>query len=196
MIQKTERKVYLSESHLEKELASFKINQLLKVNGYQNKPLSFEEAYLLGVFTLATHRPELRHFLQMPVETAVIQSVAALCSFHNRALYEKEGSAAQIAGICAAVFDYDIRASRNGFLHPQVDEVMDNCGMGGDLYRTPNLSTIAALIASADGINMLKHGSTGNTDNTGSSDFLEYCGVHLFAPKETVESAISETHFG
>ena len=196
MTQTRERTAYLSRTDIERELASFNVNHLLKSNGYQNKPLSFEQAYLLGVFTLATHHQELTPFLHMDTKTAVIQSVAALCSFHNRALYEREGSAAQIAGICAAVFDYDIGTSVNGFLHPDVNEVMDNCGMGGDLYRTPNLSTIAALIAAADGINMLKHGSPGNTDNTGSSDFLRHCGVNQFAAKETVEKAMSDTHFG
>lgn len=196
MIQTTERKLYLSRTDLEKELSSFNINSLLKSNGYQNKPLSFEEAYLLGVFTLATHRSDLTPLLPMDVRTATIQSVAALCSLHNKALYEREGSAVQIAGICASVFDYDIGVSRNGFVHPHVEEVMDNCGMGGDLYRTPNLSTIAALIAAAAGVNMLKHGSPGNTDSTGSSDFLKYCGVNLFASKDSVERAIEITHFG
>ncbi|MBU0666902.1 MAG: hypothetical protein KKC26_06060 [Nanoarchaeota archaeon] len=73
---------------------------------------------------------------------------------------------------------------------------MDNCGMGGDLFKTPNVSSIAAIIASADGITFCKHGSPGNTDSVGSSDFLEYLGVNLFANKEIVEQGVEKYNFG
>jgi anthranilate phosphoribosyltransferase len=73
---------------------------------------------------------------------------------------------------------------------------MDNCGMGGDLYRTLNVSTIAAIIASCTGIPICKHGSPGNTDATGSSDFLEYCGVNLYPDKNRVIEAIEKLYFG
>jgi len=115
---------------------------------------------------------------------------------HNRETYRKPGVSEQIAGILAAVFDYDIGLSEYGFLQPTLEFVMDNCGMGGDLFRTPNVSTIAALVAAADGIPIAKHGSPGNTDSTGSSDFLEYMGVNLFADKRMVEKALEKFHFG
>ncbi|MBT4539758.1 hypothetical protein HOC32_05710 [Candidatus Woesearchaeota archaeon] len=174
----------------------FSVNSILKHNGYQNKPLSFEQAYLLGAFTLSGYVSELQEEFDTTPEVALRQSLAALCTLHNRALYEQEGSAQQIAGICSAVFDHDIGTASKSFVQPNVEMVMDNCGMGGDLYRTPNLSTIAALIAAADGIPMLKHGSPGNTDSTGSSDFLVHCGVDLYASKETVESGVEKFNFG
>ena len=170
------------------------MNKLLKHNGYQSKPLDFEQAYLLGVFSLIPYLPELKGILDIPQERIIIQSIAGLCTFHNHALYEKENAGEQIAGICAAIFDYDINTASSGFLTPS-KEVMDNCGMGGDLCRTPNLSTIAALIAAAGEIPMLKHGSPGNTDNVGSSDFLEYCGVYLFPKKETVVEGVDKYNF-
>jgi anthranilate phosphoribosyltransferase len=43
---------------------------------------------------------------------------------------------------------------------------------------------------------MCKHGSPGNTDSTGSSDFLEYCGVNLFADKELVREGLERFNFG
>ena len=172
----------------------FDLNTLLKKKGYQNKPLSFEEAYLLGVFSLVPYLPELQYIIDLPTERLIIQSIAGLCTFHNHSLYEKENSGEQIAGICAAIFDYDINSASNGFLTPSKD-VIDNCGMGGDLCRTPNLSTIAALIAAAGEIPMLKHGSPGNTDNVGSSDFLEYCGVYLFPEKTTILGGIDKYNF-
>ncbi len=181
--------------NLKEELEKFNVNHLLKNKGFQNQPLSFEEAYLLGAFVLSAYDSELSQIVSIDQEKTLIQSVAALCTFHNLETYQKERSAEQIAGICAAVFAYDIQRSDKGFLHPTVDEVIDNCGMGGDLYRTPNLSTLAGLVAAAGGINVLKHGSPGNTDSVGSSDFLEYCGVNLFPDKKIVEEAVKTLGF-
>jgi anthranilate synthase/phosphoribosyltransferase len=45
------------------------------------------------------------------------------------------------------------------------------------------------------GVKVLKHGSPGNTDNVGSSDFLKYNGVNLFAAKELVERATEQLGF-
>ena len=187
---------YLTITELEYEIKSskFDINNLLKIRGYQNKPLNFDQAYLLGIFALSSYVTQIKHLFDLPIEMREKQSIAALCTFHNKATYEKKGSEEQIAGICAAVFDYDVGTSASGFILP-TKEVMDNCGMGGDLCKTPNLSTIAALIASADGIAMVKHGSPGNTDNVGSSDFLAYCGVNLFPEKAMIQNAVQKLNF-
>jgi anthranilate phosphoribosyltransferase len=180
-----------------KELASgFNINQVLKHHAYQNKPVDFTTAYLLGVYAIFPYRSELNDVFRQEKITAEKQSIAALCALHNRETYRKPKVSEQIAGILAAVFDYDIGLSEYGFLLPAVKFAMDNCGMGGDLFRTPNVSTISALIAAADGIPMAKHGSPGNTDSTGSSDFLGYMGVNLFADKRMVEKALKKFHFG
>jgi anthranilate phosphoribosyltransferase len=188
---------YLKLPELEDRLKEFDINRVLKYHAFQNQPLDFDTAYLLGVFTLIPHVPELQGLLNKPLERISRQSIAALCALHNKATYQQENSGEQIAGICAAVFDYDIGISEYGFVKiPTGMTVMDNCGMGGDLYRTPNLSTIAALIAASEGITMLKHGSPGNTDSVGSSDFLRYCGVNLFPEKLVMEEALLESHFG
>ena len=192
-------KKYLELSQLEQLVRerNFDVNCLLKQYAFQNKPLDFDSAYLLGAFTLASYVSELREIFPGSPELILRQSIAALCSFHNRATYIQERSGEQIAGICAAVFDYDIRTSEYGFIVVDGSEnIMDNCGMGGDLYRTPNLSTIAALIAAANGIPMFKHGSPGNTDNVGSSDFLAYCGVELFPSKNIPKEGIKQLSFG
>lgn len=190
-------KKYLNLSELERKVREhrFEVNLLLKEKGYRNKPLDFEEAYLLGTFALAPYVSELQPLFDLPRELILIQSIVALSTFHNRATYQQEDSAEQIAGICAAIFDYDLGTSENGFIDPAVDLVLDNCGMGGDLFKTPNLSTIAALIAAADGVKMLKHGSPGNTDNVGSSDFLAYCGVNLFPETGIIEEALAKLSF-
>lgn len=169
---------------------------MLKQRAYRVRPLDFESSYLLGIYVLSPYSKAPRKLFRGNRRLAEIQSTAALCAFHNAGIYGSEASAEQIAGICAAVFDYDIAASESGFLAPDVEYAVDNCGMGGDLYRTPNVSTLAALIAAADGITVCKHGSPGNTDSTGSSDFLLHLGLDLFAPKECVEKSAGQLCFG
>jgi hypothetical protein len=140
---------YMSIEELKSEARDFSVNKLLKVQGYQNKPLSFDQAYVLGAFSLSPFVSALNGIFEMPTAKVHIQSVAALTTFHNRAVYQDQDSGEQIAGICSAVFDYDLGESSAGFVNPNVNEIIDNCGMGGDLIKTPNLSTIAALIASS-----------------------------------------------
>ncbi len=179
------------------ELAKeFDVKQVLKQKAYQNRPLDFTEAYMLGIYSLYFYNKSLSSVFSQDRKIAEIQSIATLSALHNKATYSKEGSEEQIAGICAAIFDYDIGPSQFGFVHPNVEYVIDNCGMGGDLLRTPNISTIASIIAASNGVNVLKHGSPGNTDSTGSSDFLHYLGANLFADKERVEEGVEKSKFG
>ena len=180
------------------------IKHLLKDHAYQNIPLTFDEAYSLGL-----------HALEGCVgnQLAQIQSIAILSALHTRSTYawqwnEKTGcqhghrlpqnAAEQIAGVCAAVFIKDIALSEFGFLEPNVPYAMDNCGMGGDLILTANVSTIAAFIASADGIPMCKHGSPANADigRHGSSDFIALLGINAYAAKNEVERCVEAENFG
>lgn len=178
---------------------------LLKAHAYQNVPLCYEEAYALGQMALRGCRDG--------DSLAQIQSIAVLCALHNKATYSwqwnkhdtrqhshelPQSAAEMIAGICASIFREDIAKSESGFLRPAVDVVMDNCGMGGDLIVTANVSTIAALIAASAGIAMCKHGSPANADQGrhGSSDFVEMLGINTMAPRAVVEQCVERYHFG
>ena len=180
------------------------VKHIAKDHASQNIPLEFWEAYGLGTYMLdGCHGNCL----------AQIQTVAMLSALHTKATYAWQGNgykekmhghrlpataAEQIAGICAAVFRCDIAPSEFGFLRPNVSYAMDNCGMGGDLIVTANVSTIAALIAAVGGIAMCKHGSPANADKGrhGSSDFMTYCGIDTLAPKESVERCVESLSFG
>jgi anthranilate phosphoribosyltransferase len=180
------------------------IKHLLKDHAYQNIPLTFEEAYDMGAYALKGCGGD---------KLAQIQSITTLSALHTRATYAwkcrggevsrhghrlPESAAEQIAGICAAVFDLDIKKSTFGFINPNVPYAMDNCGMGGDLVVTANVSTIAALIASESGIYMCKHGSPTNADGGrhGSSDFVSLLGINAYANKKFVEESVEKEGFG
>jgi anthranilate phosphoribosyltransferase len=74
--------------------------------------------------------------------------------------------------------------------------LIDTCGTGGDSYRSFNISTAAAVVASAAGANVAKHGNRSVSGVCGSADFLEYVGLDLNAPPARVKSCIENTGIG
>ena len=80
---------------------------------------------------------------------------------------------------------------------PQVREpLIDTCGTGGDSIRTFNVSTAAAIVASAAGANVAKHGNSSVSGICGSADFFEYIGLDINAPPAKVQSCIEHIGIG
>ncbi len=74
--------------------------------------------------------------------------------------------------------------------------LIDTCGTGGDSVRSFNISTAAAIVASAAGAKVAKHGNRSVSGVCGSADFLEHIGLDLNAPPAKVQSCIENVGIG
>ena len=118
-----------------------------------------------------------------------------------------EATPAQIGGFLAAMrmkgetadeitgFAQSMRENARK-IAPDVPFLADTCGTGGDGARTYNISTAAAIVASAAGVFIAKHGNRSVSGSSGSADVLEKLGVAIDLPPEDVARCIEETGFG
>lgn len=71
----------------------------------------------------------------------------------------------------------------------------DSCGTGGDGSNTINISTTAAIVAAACGINMVKHGNRSVSSNSGSADLLKALGINIDMNPKHASECLSQTGF-
>ena len=74
--------------------------------------------------------------------------------------------------------------------------VVDTCGTGGDMSNTFNISTTTAIIISAAGVPVAKHGNRSVSSSSGSADVLEALGVRIDLTPDKVERCLHDTNFG
>jgi anthranilate phosphoribosyltransferase len=80
---------------------------------------------------------------------------------------------------------------------PRVNgRLVDICGTGGDFIKSFNISTAAAIVASAASAKVAKHGNRSVSGVCGSADFFEYIGLDLNSSPERVQSCIEQIGIG
>ena len=99
-------------------------------------------------------------------------------------------TSAELAGAAAAM---RARATR---IPTRTTGLLDTCGTGGDQLHTFNISTAAAIVASAAGVPVAKHGNRQASSKSGSADVLEALGVNINLTPDAVGRCIDEIGIG
>jgi anthranilate phosphoribosyltransferase len=116
------------------------------------------------------------------------QATEAVTAALLTALRLKGESADELTGAVAAV---RARAVTDG-LAPAPPGSIDTCGTGGDMANTVNVSTATALVVSACGVPVVKHGNRAASGNSGSAELLTELGVAVEAPVAVLSRCLTE----
>jgi anthranilate phosphoribosyltransferase len=92
-------------------------------------------------------------------------------------LAEKGETTEELAAFAASLRELSIQPPLDAATRGGV--ILDVCGTGGDRLNTFNISTTVALVASAAGIVVAKHGNRAITSASGSADVLEALGIRI-----------------
>jgi anthranilate synthase/phosphoribosyltransferase len=94
----------------------------------------------------------------------------------------------EVAG-CAAV----LQRKRNSL--PVTGDFLDIVGTGGDGHGTFNISSMAALVVSACGARVAKHGNRAVSSRSGSADFYSAMGLKIDLKPEQSAKVLADTGF-
>ena len=103
------------------------------------------------------------------------------------ALAMKGETVDEMAGIVDVVRDKALH------IPTTVTTAMDNCGTGGDLSFSFNVSTTSAFVLAAGGVKMAKHGNRSISSKSGSADVLEALGINLYHTPDELADIFDQT---
>ena len=120
----------------------------------------------------------------MSGQTSATQNAAFLAALSTKST--KAETIDEISGCAAAM-----RELATPVEHPGMD-VLEIVGTGGDRANTFNISTTAALICTAAGAKVAKHGNRAASSQCGTADCLEALGVNLAQDPDLCRSLLDE----
>ena len=105
------------------------------------------------------------------------------------ALKAKPETPEEVAGTFEALYEHDTVKVKVDTPEP----LIDNCGTGADTLKTFNISSGAAIVASACGLFVVRHAARAISSNCGAIDVVEALGVNVESapelPKQSIEKA-------
>lgn len=113
-----------------------------------------------------------------------LQIASFLTVFNMRSL-----TVAELTGFREAMLELCIRVDLSEF------DAVDIVGTGGDGKDTFNISTTASLVVAGAGYRVAKHGNYGVSSSCGSSNVLEYLGVHFSNDETALKRALEGAGF-
>jgi anthranilate phosphoribosyltransferase len=105
------------------------------------------------------------------------------------ALHVRGETVDEIAGCATALREVAVRVTVSG-------NAMDVVGTGGDRSNSFNISTVAALVTTAAGGRVAKHGNRAASSACGSADVLEALGVKIDLGPDGVARCVEEVGIG
>jgi anthranilate phosphoribosyltransferase len=100
----------------------------------------------------------------------------------------------ELAGFATVMRRHAARVFAEGEQRPE--NLVDTAGTGGKSFATFNISTAAAIVASAAGARVAKHGNRASHSGSGSADVIEALGVRIDLPLERHGRALREIGIG
>lgn len=95
-------------------------------------------------------------------------------------------SVEELAGFREALLDLCMSIDLSDF------NAIDLCGTGGDGKDTFNISTLASFVTAGAGVKVAKHGNYGVSSSCGSSNVLEYLGIHFTNDEVVLQQSIDK----
>lgn len=102
------------------------------------------------------------------------------------ALKYKGETAEEMAGIAETI------QKKAVLIECQKENIMDNCGTGGDQSGSFNISTTAAFVLASGGVTVAKHGNRSISSKSGSADIFECLGVDITLSPEKLSTVLNE----